>query len=93
MLSIEELLLCESKTSNRCSQNQTARRTSRHDTGRDDGVGAFSPKGWLWTCDCCATGKVRDDVRDIAVEHVGDAYVMLVVDETGGASARSLGCF
>jgi SRSO17 transposase len=32
----------------------------------------------VWDAD-----KVRDDVRDVAVEHLGDTDAMLVVDETG----------
>ena len=32
---------------------------------------------------CWDADRVRDDVRDVAVEHLGDAGAMLVVDETG----------
>src|ERR1700681_2636033 len=32
----------------------------------------------VWDAD-----EVRDDVRDVAVEHLGDTEPMLVVDETG----------
>jgi SRSO17 transposase len=28
-------------------------------------------------------GEVRDDVRDVAVEHLGDTDAMLIADETG----------
>lgn len=34
-------------------------------------------------------GQVRDDVRDVAVEHLGDADAMLVVDETGDVKKGS----